>query len=234
MEPAGHPSARPGRSPDGPRPARGIRRADERGVPARGRARGGEAVVDYCAGSGGKTLALAAQMSNRGQLWALDVHAGRLAAAKRRLARGGVGNAQRRLLADGADPWSKRRKGKFDAVLVDAPCSCVGTWRRRPATRYAPQRVDLVALQGEVLERAARLARPGGRLVYATCTLLPEENERQVQRFLDSAAGADWIHVTTEAATKLAVPVDEDGFLRLTPGRHGTDGFFAAMLRRRL
>jgi len=201
-------------------------------------AKSGEAVVDYCAGSGGKTLALAAQMSNKGQLVALDVNADRLAEAKRRFARGGVGNAQRHLITDGpgggVDPWLKRRRGRFDAVLVDAPCSCVGTWRRRPATRYAPQNVNLVALQRSVLERAARLTRPGGRLIYSTCTLLPDENELQVQRFLDSAFGADWIHVTTEAAKKLAVPVDDDGFLRLTPSRHGTDGFFAAMLRRRL
>ena len=199
-------------------------------------ARPGMRVVDFCAGAAGKTLALAAAMGNRGRLVAADVSAARLDAAVKRLRRGGVANAERRLLAP-CDKWAKRAAGGFDRVLVDAPCTGTGTWRRNPdaRTRLRPEDLaELTAKQEGILDRASRLVKPGGLLVYATCSVLPEENERQVERF--SARNQDfaivplteaWQHVRADAPPPCAGP-----FLSLTPARHGTDGFFAAVLRR--
>ena len=145
-------------------------------------ARPGMRVVDWCAGAGGKTLALAAIMHNRGQIAACDVSAERLEAAVRRLRRAGVHNVERHLLAAG-DKWAKRRAGSFDRVLVDAPCTGTGTWRRNPVARRRLAASDLAELlpkQTEILDAAQTLVRKGGRLVYATCSLLEEENEAQV------------------------------------------------------
>lgn len=189
----------------------------------------GETVADFCAGAGGKTLALAAAMANRGQLYALDTDGKRLDRAAPRLAKAGVGNVRRRALQAGRDPWLKRQAGRFDRVLVDAPCSGVGAWRRNPDARWArgqPPLEDLVKLQSEILPRAARLTRPGGLLLYATCSLLPEENEDQVERFL--AAHADY---SLDPPASFPAPLTGP-YLKLTPARHGVDGFFAAWLRR--
>ena len=193
-------------------------------------ARPGMQVVDFCAGAGGKTLALAATMANKGRIVACDVSARRLEQAGRRLRRAGVHNAERRTLSSERDPWVKRHKGQFDRVLVDAPCSGTGTWRRNPDARWGrggPDLAELTALQAKILDSAARLVRPGGRLVYGTCSLLRAENEEQVAAFL--AAHPDVASVP--AATLL--PGLAGDFLRLTPARHGTDGFFAAILERR-
>ena len=188
-------------------------------------------VVDWCAGAGGKTLAMAMTMGNRGHLVACDVSAPRLEGAVRRLRRAGVMNSERHLVTPG-DKWAKRRAGTFDRVLVDAPCTGTGTWRRNPDARMRLREEDLRELlpkQAAILDTAARLAKPGGRLVYATCSLLPAENEYQVTAFL--ARHPDYAAVPLAEAWP-GVPPCSGPFLSLTPRQHGTDGFFAAVLQR--
>ena len=197
-------------------------------------ARPGDRVVDFCAGAGGKTLAIAAQMNNKGRIIACDVSEGRLKRSAERFRRAGVHNAETRLLSSETDRWVKRHKAGFDRVLVDAPCSGTGTWRRNPDARWRAaeeQGLDsLVALQARILASAARLVKPGGRLVYATCSMLSEENENQVRAFLAAHPGFQIVPVK-EAAPQVARSAHED-FLSLTPAQHDTDGFFAAVLRR--
>ena len=186
-------------------------------------AKPGDRVVDFCAGAGGKTLALAAEMQNRGHVVACDINEARLKRAAERLRRAGLHNVETRVLASETDRWVKRHKAGFDRVLVDAPCSGTGTWRRNPDARWrAPDLglTGLVALQRRILASAARLVKPGGRLVYATCSVLTEENEAQVAAFL---AATPSFHL---------VPQPVGDFLSLTPAQHGTDGFFAAVLQR--
>ena len=187
-------------------------------------------VVDWCAGAGGKTLALAMTMQNRGHLVACDVSAPRLEGAVRRLRRAGVMNSERHLVTPG-DKWAKRRAGTFDRVLVDAPCTGTGTWRRNPDARLRLRQLDLEELvpkQAMILDAAARLVKPGGRLVYATCSLLPDENGRQVAAFLARTPG-----FTLVPAAGLSPAPPTGDFLALTPLQHGTDGFFGAVLERR-
>ena len=184
----------------------------------------GMRVVDWCAGAGGKTLALAMLMQNRGHLVACDVSAPRLEGAVRRLRRAGVQNVERHLVAPG-DKWAKRRSGTFDRVLVDAPCTGTGTWRRNPDARGRLRELDLAELvpkQAHILDDAARLVRPGGRLIYATCSIFIEENEAQVDAFLARVPGFTVVPSGLDGAT----------YLSLTPLRHGTDGFFGAVLER--
>jgi 16S rRNA (cytosine967-C5)-methyltransferase len=200
-------------------------------------ARPGMRVADYCAGAAGKTLALAAAMGNRGHIVACDVSAPRLEGAARRLRRAGVDNAERHLLASG-DKWRKRRGKSFDRVLVDAPCTGSGTWRRNPDARLRTTGTDLaelVAKQTAILDDASELVRPGGRLVYATCSLLPEEDEMQIERFL--ARHADFVMrpipaLWVELCPGVPSPTEAD-CLALSPARHGTDGFFTAVVERR-
>jgi 16S rRNA (cytosine967-C5)-methyltransferase len=190
-------------------------------------------VVDWCAGAGGKTLALAMTMANRGHIVACDVSAPRLEGAVRRLRRAGVHNVERHLVEPG-DKWAKRRAGTFDRVLVDAPCTGTGTWRRNPDARLrltANDLAELVAKQAAILDGASRLVRKGGRLVYATCSVLSDENEAQVQGFL--SAHPDFSVVPLARAWTLAGELPGAGpYLSLTPRSHGTDGFFAAVLER--
>ncbi len=197
-------------------------------------AKPGERVVDFCAGAGGKTLALAAAMANKGNLLAFDVSKARLDRAGQRLRRAGAFNVTRRALSDHRDPWVKRHKGSVDRVLVDAPCSGLGAWRRNPDARWRTSTEELerlVALQGEILASAARLPRPGGRLVYVTCSLLPEENEAQVAALLD--AREDFVQQDIATLLPLAAQaVDRKGGLTLRPDREGTDGFYVAVLQR--
>ncbi|MBN9507976.1 MAG: RsmB/NOP family class I SAM-dependent RNA methyltransferase [Alphaproteobacteria bacterium] len=197
-------------------------------------ARPGERVADWCAGAGGKTLALAMMMGNAGHIAACDTSAPRLEGAVRRLRRAGVHNVERHALLPG-DRWVKRRAGGFDRVLVDAPCTGTGTWRRNPDARLRLSARDLAELlekQARILAEAARLVRSGGRLVYATCSLLTEENEAQVQGFL--AAHPEFAVLPLERAWTLpGAPPCPGPHLALTPHRHGTDGFFAAVLERR-
>lgn len=199
-------------------------------------ARPGMRVADYCAGAAGKTLAMAATMGNRGKITACDTSAARLDGAAKRLKRAGVDNAERHLLSAG-DRWAKRRAGSFDRVLVDAPCTGTGTWRRNPDARLRTRPQDLaelVAVQHQILETASELVRPGGRLVYATCSLLPQENEEQMDRFLARAPGFVpiplerlWTSLCPGVAQPCAGP-----WLSLSPGGQGTDGFFCAVLER--
>ncbi len=195
-------------------------------------------VLDYCAGAGGKTLGLAMTMDNRGHVVACDVSEPRLTGAVRRLRRAGVHNVERHLLVEG-DKWAKRRRESFDRVLVDAPCTGTGTWRRNPDARLRLVRTDLdelVVKQSAILDRAAALVRPGGRLVYATCSVLREENAFQVERFLSRRP--DFALLDLRAPDPERPPLAPhalhagEGVLRLTPRQHGTDGFFAAVLVR--
>lgn len=197
----------------------------------------GMAVADFCAGAGGKTLALAATMQDRGRLVALDVDGERLARAGPRLKRAGARSVERRLLDGPDDPWLGDQAGAFDRVLVDAPCSGVGAWRRHPDARW---RLTEEALSGhldaqdQVLAQAAGLVRPGGRLVYATCSLLDCENRERVEAF--RRAHTDFAPLPVEQVWSEALggtcPADGESLL-LTPARHGTDGFFIAVLERR-
>ena len=191
-------------------------------------------VADWCAGAGGKTLALAMMMGNRGHILACDVSAPRLDGAVRRLRRAGVHNVERHLVAAG-DKLLKRRAGGFERVLVDAPCTGTGTWRRNPDASSRLRAADLEALlrkQAAILDQAARLVRIGGRLVYATCSLLTEENEAQVSAFLSRQAGFVLLPLARAWPLEAAPPCSGE-FLFLTPLRHGTDGFFGAVLERR-
>ena len=190
-------------------------------------------VVDWCAGAGGKTLALAGIMQNRGQIVACDVSAPRLEGAVHRLRRAGAHNVERHLVEPG-DKWLKRRAGSFDRVLVDAPCTGTGTWRRNPDARLRLKQSDLAELllkQASILDTVQSLVRKGGRLVYATCSLLEEENEAQVSGFL--LRHPAFSIVPLSEAWPLEQPAPNTGpFLSLTPARHGTDGFFTAVLER--
>ncbi len=199
----------------------------------------GEMVVDFCAGAGGKTLALGAAMRNTGRLYAFDTSGHRLAALKPRLARSGLSNVHPVQIAHERDERIKRLAGKIDRVLVDAPCSGLGTLRRNPDLKWRqkPESVaELAGLQQAILASAVRLLKPGGRLVYATCSVLPEENEAVVEAFLAGHPNFERLDAAQEL-TRLKVPdaaaLCTGGHLRLWPHRHGTDGFFAAVITRR-
>jgi 16S rRNA (cytosine967-C5)-methyltransferase len=172
-------------------------------------------------------------MQNRGQITACDVSAPRLDGAVRRLRRAGVHNVERHLVV-GGDKWAKRRAGAFDRVLVDAPCTGTGTWRRNPDARLRLKERDLLELlpkQASILDAAQSLVRTGGRLVYATCSMLAEENEAQVTDFVARHPSFAVVPLARAWTLEAALPCSGD-FLSLTPARHGTDGFFAAVLER--
>jgi 16S rRNA (cytosine967-C5)-methyltransferase len=197
----------------------------------------GQMVVDFCAGAGGKTLALGALMRSEGRLYAMDTSAKRLANLKPRLARSGLSNVQPIELDSENDLRVKRLAGKIDRVLVDAPCSGTGTLRRNPDLKWrmSPDAlIELAAKQRAILAGAARLPKAaGGRLVYATCSLLPDENEAVVEAFV--ADDPRWRVVPPAevlAPQGIAISAAEDRYLRLWPHLHGTDGFFAAVLER--
>ncbi|CAA7612905.1 RsmB/NOP family class I SAM-dependent RNA methyltransferase [Magnetospirillum sp. UT-4] len=199
-------------------------------------ARPGMAVCDYCAGAGGKTLALAATMENKGRLVACDVAEWRVDKAGERFRRAGVHNVSRRVIEGAADKWIKRSAASFDRVLVDAPCTGTGTWRRNPDAKWQLTEQTLAELmesQRVILASAARLVKPGGRLIYATCSVLAEENETQMQGFL--AAHPEYtvrpVPDLWPALVGTECPVTGP-YLRLSPLAHGTDGFFAAVLER--
>jgi 16S rRNA (cytosine967-C5)-methyltransferase len=192
-------------------------------------AKPGMRVVDYCAGAGGKTLAIAMTMENKGHIVACDTSEPRLEGAIKRLRRAGVHNAERHLLEAG-DKWTKRQAQKFDRVLVDAPCTGTGTWRRNPDARLNLTETDLTELlakQAMILDQAQKLTKPGGRLVYATCSLLNDENEVQVEAFLARYPVFKRVPIGAPAPETLYGPN-----LRLSPRAHGTDGFFAAVMER--
>jgi 16S rRNA (cytosine967-C5)-methyltransferase len=224
-------------------------------------AKRGEMVVDFCAGAGGKTLALGAAMRNSGRLYAFDTSAHRLDALKPRLARSGLSNVHPVAIAHERDDRIKRLAGKIDRVLVDAPCSGLGTLRRNPDLKWRIEKMgpghkpgspgsealaaitEMAALQVAILRSAARLVKPGGRLVYATCSLLPEENEAVASAFNSSNPDFEPLPVARILAQLKAGPGPEQDaepatslysdsgqlYLRLWPHRHQTDGFFSAV-----
>ena len=198
-------------------------------------AKRGEMVVDFCAGAGGKTLALGATMRSTGRLYAFDTSGHRLEALKPRLARSGLSNVHPVAIAHERDDRIKRLAGKIDRVLVDAPCSGLGTLRRNPDLKWrqTPKAIEeLVAKQTAILQSAARLLKPGGRLVYATCSVLRQENEAIAQAF--GAANPEFeVLAAAPLLTHLGVEHAESlcstSYLRLWPHLHKTDGFFAAV-----
>jgi 16S rRNA (cytosine967-C5)-methyltransferase len=191
-------------------------------------------VVDFCAGAGGKTLMLSALMNSQGRLYAMDVSEKRLANLKPRLKRSGASNIQPMLIAHENDLKVKRLAGKIDRVLVDAPCSGLGTLRRNPDLKFrqSPGSIEeLTQKQAAILASASRLLKKGGRLVYATCSILPEENQRIVEAFL--AAHPDFVlKPAGEVLKQQKIELEMGDYLELRPQLHATDGFFAAVLER--
>ena len=203
-------------------------------------AKRGEMVVDFCAGAGGKTLALGASMRSTGRLYAFDISGHRLDALKPRMARSGLSNVHPAQISHERDDRIKRLSGKIDRVLVDAPCSGLGTLRRNPDLKWrqSPKSVkELQVKQAAILDSAARLLKPGGRLVYATCSLLAAENEGVADAFT-AAHGGDFVVLPALEALAAAHVEGAEGlvsgpYLRLWPHVHHTDGFFAAVWQRR-
>jgi 16S rRNA (cytosine967-C5)-methyltransferase len=198
-------------------------------------AKRGEMVVDFCAGAGGKTLALGAAMRNTGRLYAFDVSEKRLSKLKPRLARSGLSNVHPVVIAHENDAKVKRLVSKIDRVLVDAPCSGLGTLRRNPDMKWrqTPESiVELNAKQVSILASAARLLKPGGRLVYATCSLLDEENEAVAQQFLATHEGFELVPMK-DILEEQKVALEMQDYLKLSPHIHHTDGFFAAVFERK-
>ncbi len=198
--------------------------------------RRGEMIIDFCAGAGGKTLLLGALMRSTGRLYAFDVSAARLARAKPRFARSGLSNVVPVVIDSENDSRVKRLAGKAQRVLVDAPCSGIGTLRRNPDLKWRqhPQALaELGQLQERILNSAARCVAPGGRLVYATCSLLAEENEVQAERFLASHPDFERLDAAEILASRCETLKLEGPYLQLRPDVHGTDGFFAAVFERK-
>ncbi len=200
----------------------------------------GMQVADYCAGAGGKTLAIAAGMNNKGRVVAMDVYESRLERSGERLRRAGAFNVERRAIDAENRKWIKRHGGTFDRVLVDAPCTGTGTWRRNPDGRWTLKPEDLAELvpkQAAILDAAQRLVKEGGGLIYATCSVLPAENEHQIAAFLERHP--DFAVVPVADLWRDVLPTEPPSdvgagpYLRLSPLRHGTDGFFAAAMVRK-
>ncbi len=201
----------------------------------------GQFIVDFCAGAGGKTLALGAALKNTGRLYALDISANRLARLKPRLARSGLSNVWPSAISGFSDDRVKRLSGKADGVLVDAPCSGLGTLRRNPDLKWKVSPAQIAGLQKEqtaILAAAAKLVKPSGRLVYATCSLLRQENEDVVAAFLSAHPNFKRLPVKDVLdAQRISLPAQWQGFnnegdLMLWPHRTDTDGFFASVLQR--
>ena len=191
-------------------------------------------VVDFCAGAGGKTLLLGALMRSQGRLYAFDTDERRLARLKPRLARSGLSNVHPQLIAHERDPRVKRLAGKIDRVLVDAPCTGFGTLRRNPDLKWRQPEAavaELAVKQRAILAAAATLVKPGGRLVYATCSILPDENRAIVDGFL-ATQPAFRLGDAAAALRQAECPLDTGALLEVMPHAHGCDGFFAAILER--
>ncbi len=198
-------------------------------------AKPGMRVMDFCAGAGGKSLVLAASMANKGTLVLSDIYPKRLANAQERLKRAGGHNYRVQVLPDAA--WLKRHAGTFDRVLVDVPCSGTGTWRRNPDLKMKFNQDDLLNLlveQKKILSQAARLIKPGGGLIYATCSVLKRENHHQVAEFLKNNPDFDLVDLrgVWTQQTSMTAPFDAS-MLQLFPHQHQTDGFFVAYMERR-
>jgi len=198
-------------------------------------AKRGEMVVDFCAGAGGKTLALGAAMRNTGRLYAFDISEKRLAKLKPRLARSGLSNVHPVLIAHERDAKIKRLAGKIDRVLVDAPCSGLGTLRRNPDVKWRQLPTAIAELntkQTAILASAARLVKPGGRLIYATCSILHEENEAIAEHFLATHTDFELLPMR-DIFLEQKIALEMEAYLKLSPERHQTDGFFAAAFQRK-
>jgi 16S rRNA (cytosine967-C5)-methyltransferase len=195
----------------------------------------GQMVADFCAGAGGKTLAIGALMKNTGRLYAFDISERRLQSLGKRLKRSGLSNLHAQQISSENDPKLKRLNGKFDRVLVDAPCSGFGTLRRNPDLKWRFEEQDIAELnvkQTNILARAAKLTKAGGRLIYATCSLLKDENENIAEAFL--SANSDFVLVpANEVLAQQQIKIDTGKYLNLFPHLHGTDGFFAAVFERK-
>jgi len=195
-----------------------------------------EMVVDFCAGAGGKTLLMGAMMQSQGRLYAFDVSEKRLKNLYPRLKRSRLSNVHPQLIASENDIKIKRLAGKIDRVLVDAPCSGLGTLRRNPDLKWrqSPQSIsELAEKQKAILAAAASLLKPGGRLVYATCSVLGQENHEIVEQFLANHAGFEEISAGLVLAES-HIDLDNDRYLQLFPHLHETDAFFAAIMQRRV
>ena len=198
-------------------------------------AKRGEIIVDFCAGAGGKTLAVGAMTANKGRIYAFDIAEKRLANLKPRMTRAGLTNIHPERIGSEHDPRLGRLKGKADRVLVDAPCSGLGTLRRNPDLKYRQSPETLAKLaeqQHSILNAAAELVKPQGRLVYATCSILPQENEGQIERFLREHPDFEALNCADLPGSPKISP-DTGTYLKLNTAAHGTDGFFAAVLQRR-
>ena len=194
----------------------------------------GEMVADFCAGAGGKTLLLGAMMRSQGRLYAFDIAEKRLAKLKPRLARSGLSNVHPVRIESENDIKIKRLAGKLDRVLVDAPCSGLGTLRRNPDLKWrqTPESVaELTTKQAAILHAASGLVKKGGRLVYATCSLLAEENDAVVDDFLSRHPEFRALSAE-EVLSRQDITIACGERLRLLPHQHGTDGFFAAVMER--
>ena len=198
-------------------------------------AKRGEIIVDFCAGAGGKTLAVGAMTANKGRIYAFDIAEKRLANLKPRMTRAGLTNIHPERIGSEHDPRLGRLKGKADRVLVDAPCSGLGTLRRNPDLKYRQSPETLAKLaeqQHSILNAAAELVKLQGRLVYATCSILPQENEGQIERFLREHPDFEALNCADLPGSPKISP-DTGTYLKLDTAAHGTDGFFAAVLQRR-
>lgn len=199
-------------------------------------AKGSELVMDFCAGAGGKTLAMAAEMANQGTLYALDIAAKRLFKMKPRLERANVKNVYLQPIKGALDPWLKPFENRVDRLLIDAPCSGIGAWRRSPESRWKLSHEhlqDMIARQKSILKTAAELVKPEGRLIYATCSLLKSENDDQIAAFLKENARFRLVRVQQVWDRVLSTPCPTDQeTLTLRPDLHGTDGFFCAILEK--
>ncbi len=192
-------------------------------------------VVDFCAGAGGKTLMLGAMMHNQGRLYAFDVSTKRLESLKQRLKRSGLSNVHPQMIGSERDPRIKRLAGKIDRVLVDAPCSGLGTLRRNPDMKWrqSPASVgELAAKQRRILAASSQLLKPGGRLVYATCSLLAEENEEVVDDFLRTQDGRFRLLDCQSILAEQGVSLPANTYFRVLPDSDHCDGFFGAILER--
>ena len=197
-------------------------------------ARPGHQVLDLCAGAGGKTLGLAATMTNKGHLVAADIHKGRLARAKVRLKRAGAENAECVVLTP---KWIKAKRGRFDRILIDAPCSGTGAWARNPDQRWSwePEMLArLMAEQDGLLDQASDMVKPGGLIIYATCSFLLEENEDRIAAFLARNSAFRQLSAHDIWLSQNLGPWPSDGHdaLKLKPSRHNTDGFFACVMQK--
>jgi 16S rRNA (cytosine967-C5)-methyltransferase len=194
----------------------------------------GQMVADFCAGAGGKSLAIGALMKNTGRIYAFDVSEKRLHNLGQRLKRSGLSNLHAQVISSENDPKLKRLNGKFDRVLVDAPCSGLGTLRRNPDLKWRQTEQDvqeLNAKQTSILARAAKLTKAGGRLIYATCSLLKDENEAVAEAFLQAHPDFKLIPAN-EILAQQNIELDTGDYLKLLPHLHGTDGFFAAVFEK--